>query len=408
MVKILNSSGGHTLITSFSLITRMLFLHKTNLSRLANNAANFATSAGRQQQAKTAILMLNMGGPQHTDQVHDYLLRIMTDRDMIQLPVQSRLGPWIAQRRTPEVQKKYKEIGGGSPILKWTELQGQLMCEQLDKVSPATAPHKHYVGFRYVNPLTEDTLAKIESDKPERVVLFSQYPQYSCATSGSSFNSIFSHYRDNSLPTNIKWSIIDRWGTHPLLIKTFAQRIREELAKFVETKRNDVVILFTAHSLPLKAVNRGDAYPSEIGASVHMVMQELGQSNPYSLAWQSKVGPLPWLAPATDDAIKGYVKQGRKNFILVPIAFVNEHIETLHELDIEYCDELAKDVGVEEIRRAAAPNDHPLFIEALSSIVADHLKSTQPVNPKFLMRCPMCTNPRCRESKKWYQQLCSH
>ncbi|KAH8312282.1 hypothetical protein KR044_010080, partial [Drosophila immigrans] len=360
------------------------------------------------QPAKTAILMLNMGGPQHTDQVHDYLLRIMTDRDMIQLPVQSRLGPWIAQRRTPEVQKKYKEIGGGSPILKWTELQGQLMCEQLDKVSPATAPHKHYVGFRYVNPLTEDTLAKIENDKPERIVIFSQYPQYSCATSGSSFNSIFSHYRDHALPANIKWSIIDRWGTHPLLIKTFAQRIREELSKFVETKRNDVVILFTAHSLPLKAVNRGDAYPSEIGASVHMVMQELGQSNPYSLAWQSKVGPLPWLAPATDDAIKGYVKQGRKNFILVPIAFVNEHIETLHELDIEYCDELAKDVGVEEIRRAAAPNDHPLFIEALSNIVADHLKSTQPVNPKFLMRCPMCTNPRCRESKKWYQQLCSH
>ncbi|KAH8318060.1 hypothetical protein KR074_004797 [Drosophila pseudoananassae] len=370
-----------------------------------NVAANVRRLSG--QQPKTAILMLNMGGPQHTDQVHDYLLRIMTDRDMIQLPVQSRLGPWIAQRRTPEVQKKYKEIGGGSPILKWTELQGQLMCERLDKISPETAPHKHYVGFRYVNPLTENTLAEIEKDKPERVVLFSQYPQYSCATSGSSFNSIFTHYKQNNPPSNIKWSVIDRWGTHPLLVKTFAQRIRDELAKFVETKRNDVVILFTAHSLPLKAVSRGDAYPSEIGASVHMVMQELGQSNPYSLAWQSKVGPLPWLAPATDDAIKGYVKQGLKNFILVPIAFVNEHIETLHELDIEYCDELAKEVGVEEIRRAAAPNDHPLFISALSDIVSDHLKSQQSVNPKFLMRCPMCTNPKCRESKKWYQQLCS-
>ncbi|XP_017026738.1 ferrochelatase, mitochondrial [Drosophila kikkawai] len=385
-----------------------MFMHNRNLCRLASNLAGSVRHLSGQPQPKTAILMLNMGGPQHTDQVHDYLLRIMTDRDMIQLPVQSRLGPWIAQRRTPEVQKKYKEIGGGSPILKWTELQGKLMCEQLDKISPETAPHKHYVGFRYVNPLTENTLAEIEKDKPERLVLFSQYPQYSCATSGSSFNSIFTHYRKNNLPSNIKWSIIDRWGTHPLLIKTFAQRIRDELAKFVETKRNDVVILFTAHSLPLKAVSRGDAYPSEIGASVHMVMQELGQTNPYSLAWQSKVGPLPWLAPATDDAIKGYVKQGLKNFILVPIAFVNEHIETLHELDIEYCDELAKEVGVEEIRRAAAPNDHPLFIDALSNIVADHLKSEQAVNPKFLMRCPMCTNSRCRESKSWYQQLCSH
>lgn len=153
-------------------------------------------------------------------------------------------------------------------------------------------------------------------------MLFSQYPQYSCATSGSSFNSIFSHYRQqfvfrnlililniiyfsfSSLPKNIKFSIIDRWSTHPLLIKTFAERIREELNKFSEAKRKDVVILFTAHSLPLKAVNRGDPYPSEVGASVHLVMKELGNTNPYTLAWQSKVGPLPWLAPATDDTIK--------------------------------------------------------------------------------------------------------
>lgn len=108
----------------------------------------------------------------------------------------------------------------------------------------------------------------------------------------------------SSLPKNIKFSIIDRWSTHPLLIRTFAERIREELNKFGEAKRKDVVILFTAHSLPLKAVNRGDPYPSEVGASVHLVMKELGNTNPYTLAWQSKVGPLPWLAPATDDTIR--------------------------------------------------------------------------------------------------------
>jgi len=156
-----------------------MFLHNTKFCRLASEYTSgysshdiptYSPTGGLAggvrnlsgQKPKTAILMLNMGGPTHTDQVHDYLLRIMTDRDMIQLPVQSRLGPWIAQRRTPEVQKKYKEIGGGSPILKWTELQGQLMCEQLDRISPETAPHKHYVGFRYVNPLTENTLAEIE------------------------------------------------------------------------------------------------------------------------------------------------------------------------------------------------------------------------------------------------------
>lgn len=154
-------------------------------------------------------------------------------------------------------------------------------------------------------------------------------------------------------------------------------------------------------------MNRGDAYPSEVGATVNLVMNELKHCNPYSLVWQSKVGPLPWLEPFTDDAIKGYVKQGKKNFILIPIAFVNEHIETLHELDIEYCKELAEEVGAEQIRRAAAPNDHPLFIDALCDLVVSHLKSDVKVNPKFLMRCAHCVNPRCLESKKWYKQFCN-
>lgn len=139
---------------------------------------------------------------------------------------------------------------------------------------------------------------------------------------------------------------------------------------------------------------------------------------------------MPWLGPFTDEALKGYVKQGKKNFILVPIAFVNEHIETLHELDIEYCQELAQKVrtagkfyclfslrkgsvifhffqlGIEKIRRAAAPNVHPLFIDALADIVVSHLKSGQAINPKFLTRCPHCVNLNCESSKSWYAKIC--
>jgi ferrochelatase len=367
---------------------------------------HFSVSS-RTYSPKTGILLLNMGGPERLEQVHDYLLGIMTDRDMMQLPFQSKLGPWIAKRRTPEVQKKYAEIGGGSPILKWTRLQGELLCKELDKVSPETAPHKPYVGFRYVTPFTEDALKEIESDAPERVVVFSQYPQYSCATSGSSFNSIYTYYKNKELPNkNIQWSVIDRWPTHPLLAKTFAERIKDELKTFPEEKQKDVILLFSAHSLPLKAVCRGDAYPSEVGSTVHAVMNELKFCNPYCLVWQSKVGPLPWLEPFTDDAIKSYVKQGKKNFILIPIAFVNEHIETLHELDIEYCKDLGKEVNAERIGRALAPNDHPIFIQTLTDIVKTHLKSDQKVNPKFLSRCPHCTNPKCGESKAFFKQLC--
>ena len=356
---------------------------------------------------KTGILMLNMGGPTTTEQVHEYLFRIMTDHDMIQLPVQSHLGPWIAKRRTPKVQKKYDEIGGGSPILKWTNTQGELLCKQLDKVSPETAPHKHYVAFRYAHPLTEDALKELEEDSVQHTVIFSQYPQYSCATAGSSFNAIYKYYKNRQLPNNMKWSIIDRWATHPLFVKTIAERIKEELVKFPCNIRDDVIILFSAHSLPLKAVNRGDPYPSEVGATVALVMQELNYCNPYNLVWQSKVGPLPWLAPFTDEAIKAYVqKQGKKHFILVPVAFVNEHIETLHEMDIEYCKELAEDLGIEPIGRAAAPNDHPVFIDALTDLVVSHLKSNRSISPKFLTRCPHCVNENCLRSKNWYAEIC--
>ena len=106
--------------------------------------------------------MLNMGGPRTTDEVGDFLKRLFQDRDIMQLPMQDQLGQWIAKRRTPSIQGKYSEIGGGSPILKWTDKQGSLMCKALDELSPGTGPHKHYVGFRYAHPLTEDTLEQME------------------------------------------------------------------------------------------------------------------------------------------------------------------------------------------------------------------------------------------------------
>ena len=171
----------------------------------------------------------------------------------------------------------------------------------------------------------------------------------------------------------MKLSVIDRWSTHPLLVKVFAERIKDELKHFPKEDQKDVIIMFSAHSLPMKvllhyifrfflthkvsiylmfsiylqAVQRGDPYPSEVGATVQLVMQELNYSNPFILTWQSKVGPVEWLSPFTDDAIELYSKvHKKKNFILVPIAFVNEHIETLHEMDIEFCHDMGKKVRI--------------------------------------------------------------
>ncbi len=179
------------------------------------------------------------------------------------------------------------------------------MCEILDRTSPETGPHKPYVGFRYARPLTEDTLEQMENDGVENAVAFSQYPQYSCTTSGSSMTAIYQHYAKRSAPSKMRWSVIDRWPTHAPLVKTFADNIRKELKNFEEAKRKNVVILFSAHSVPQYVMNRGDPYPAEIGATVQLVMQELGWTNPYRLVWQSKVGPLPWLSPDTEKTIKG-------------------------------------------------------------------------------------------------------
>lgn len=367
-------------------------------SLLPLRAASSAAAASPPPQ--TAIMMMNMGGPARQEDVHNFLLKLFSDTDIINLPVQSRLGPWIARRRTAAIQEKYAEIGGGSPILKWTNLQGELMCKQLDQVSPETAPHKHFVAFRYVSPLTEETVPEVVASGAKRLVLFSQYPQYSCATTGSSINALHQYCQQHPLPDSLRLSVIDRWPTHPGLARTFAANIRAELDKLSEEARSKVVLLFSAHSLPQRAVSRGDPYPAEVGATVQAVMAELGHSHPYRLVWQSKVGPLPWIEPATDVAIEAMAKRGHKHLMLVPISFVNEHIETLHELDIEYAKDLGEKTGA-NIYRVAAPNDHPEFIAALADIVRSHLADGGGVRPQLLMTCPMCTNPSCFPAKRW-------
>nr|XP_046231382.1 ferrochelatase, mitochondrial [Scatophagus argus] len=374
--------------------------------RRRSTAAALAQTASPEAQEnrkpKTGILMLNMGGPEKLEDVHDFLLRLFMDTDLMKLPVQHKLGPFIAKRRTPKIQEQYSKIGGGSPIKHWTSMQGEGMVKLLDEMSPDTAPHKFYIGFRYVHPLTEDAIGEMEKDGVERAVAFTQYPQYSCSTTGSSLNAIYRYYSNRGERPKMNWSVIDRWPTHPLLVECFAEHVNNELLKFPEEKRDDVVILFSAHSLPMAVVNRGDPYPQEVGATVQRVMERLGHCNPYRLVWQSRVGPMPWLGPQTDEVIKGLCERGKKNILLVPIAFTSDHIETLHELDIEYGQVLGEECGVENIRRAESLNGNPLFMKALADLVHSHLKSNQPCSRQLTLRCPLCTNPICGETKAFF------
>jgi ferrochelatase len=147
-------------------------------------------------------------------ETHSFLRNLFSDGDLIPLPFQSILAPWIARRRTPQIEKQYLDIGGGSPILRWTEFQGEGLAALLDELHPTTAPHKSYVAFRYANPLADETARRMKEDGVERAIAFTQYPQYSCSTTGSSLNDVYRKSRAG-LFSGIRWSVIDRWGTHP-------------------------------------------------------------------------------------------------------------------------------------------------------------------------------------------------
>lgn len=365
----------------------------------------------------TAVLLMNMGGPSTLDEVGDFLSRLFHDRELIQLPFQKRLAPLIARRRTPKIIEQYDKIGGGSPILRWTRLQGKEMVKMLDELSPSTAPHKAYTAFRYARPLTDEALEEMKADGVQRAIAFTQYPQYSCSTTGSSLNELYReiHRRkeEGKDEGNIKWSVIDRWPTHSGLVDAFVNRIQAVLQSYPAEKRNQVPIMFSAHSLPMQIVSgRGDPYPAEVAATVSAVMSKLGWSNPYRVTWQSQVGPSAWLGPQTSDTIKGWAKQGYKDCIAVPIAFTQDHIETLYELDIELQEE-AEEHGI-HLKRAESLNDEPTFLRALADIASAHLASCQGqssndepwaqgnTSRQMQLRCPGCVNSICGEQKRFF------
>ena len=285
------------------------------------------------------------------------------------------------------------------------------MCKILDQISPQTAPHKPYVAFRYANPLTEDMYANLLKDgfgggKGGRAVAFTQYPQYSCSTTGSSLNELWKWRNrlegkgsSSTDPSgSITWSVIDRWPVHPGLVEAFAQNIEAQLATYPQETRKDVVLLFSAHSLPMSVVNRGDTYPAEVAATVYAVMQRLKFSNPYRLCWQSQVGPSAWLGAQTSDTVQEYVKKGQTDLILIPIAFTSDHIETLYELD----QEVIHEAGHPGVKRAESLNGHRVFIEALADIAFKHLRSGESCSRQMGLRCQGCKSERCLESKRFF------
>jgi len=352
---------------------------------------------------------MNMGGPADPADTKPFLTKLFSDNDIIELgggKKQELFCKFMVGRRHKAVEEKYEEIGG-SPITKWHEFQAERLQIKLDEENPQTAPHKVYVNFRYTPPFAEDTLQQMKADGVERAVAFPTYPQWSCTTSGSSMNELWRKMDDLNMQSDFKWSVIDRWYDNDLYHQTMLQKMRECMEKFSEDQRENVVILFSAHSLPMKVVAKGDQYVGEIGATAKMVMGKLEgflEENPLSgwsgtnshfITWQSKVGPLPWMVPKTEDVLKDLGKRGKKHVMVVPIAFVCDHIETLHEIGIEYLEDAHK-AGIEHFHYTEGFNESPMFTDTLSDVVKKHLNSNELHSSQYKLKCLGCEKPFCR------------
>ncbi|WP_171165619.1 ferrochelatase [Streptomyces sp. I05A-00742] len=344
----------------------------------------------------TGVVLMNLGGPRTLPEVGPFLRALFNDREIIQLPAQSALGPLIARLRTPRLQKTYAAIGGGSPLYDWTVRQGEGLVKRLDVLSPETAPHRPYLAFRYTEPSSGQALRQMAADGVRRAVAFPQYPQYSCSTTGSSLHDLWATARRLRLDGAFRWSVVDRWSTHPAYVQAMAAKVREGLADFPESERDNVVVLFSAHSLPQRVINKGDPYLQEVAGTVRDVMRELGDNHEYALCFQADVGPVAWQGPNTESVIRALGKQGRRNILIVGIIFTTDHLDTLSEIDIEFA-EAAEEAGVTTFRRAPAPNDDPLFLDAMAQVVADHLSAGTACGPHFALRCAGCVDPACRE-----------
>jgi ferrochelatase len=346
-------------------------------------------------KSPTGIVLLNLGGPADLDAVEPFLTRLFQDPEIFRLPFQATAGRWFARLRASKVRANYAAIGGGSPIRRWTEAQADGLAAQLERRLAADGPFKVYIAFRYAEPLSETALRQMQADGVERAVALTLYPQYSCTTTGSSLNELWRASQRQGLAHAFRWSVIDRWPTHPGFIQAMVDSVRAGLDQYPPTERDDVLLLFSAHSLPLYVVERGDPYPQEIGASVQAVMERLGLSHEYLLAYQSQVGPIQWLGPQTEQVIRQLGRRRRRNVLVVPIAFVSDHIETLSEIDREY-GELARTVGIPGFRRAPALNGSPVLQQALADLVCAHLHTGARHTSQYPLRCPGCTNAWCR------------
>jgi len=320
------------------------------------------------------VLLVNLGGPDSLAAVRPFLFNLFSDREIIRLGpsfLQRPLAYLISSLRSGKTREAYAMIGGSSPINEITRAQAEALERNL-KNSTANIQRSGVavsVGMRYWNPYLEDVIGELHGQGIRRLLVLSLYPHYSVATTGSSLAHL--HKILASYP-GISVHAIESWYDHPRYIDALVGQIRQGLDAFgiragsrPVSHGDDIELLFSAHSLPMKFIEEGDPYVDHIKGTVRAVTEKIPV--PWSLSYQSKSGPVAWLEPSTEQMLKVLARKGVKNLLAVPVSFVSDHIETLYEIDILY-KQMAADLGI-YLERIPSLNTVPQFIAALEEIV---------------------------------------
>jgi protoporphyrin/coproporphyrin ferrochelatase len=316
---------------------------------------------------KTGIALLNFGGPWTLKDVKPFLYRLFVNPSVlvgVPTPFRQLLAYTISQVKGPSSIKSYESIGGGSPQLKWTEAQ----AEGLRRLTRNNRVRVE-IGMRSAEPSIENALRKLKGWGAEEVILLPLFPHFSTTTSGTCFQEAWASMK--RLDWNPYVHEIDRWPDNQKYIALLRRTLDETVERAVRERGDDVDpihILFSAHSLPLKIVRRGDPYPEDTGRTIKAVTRNL--EHPWSLCFQSRNGKMPWLEPYLEDEIERLGREGVRRLVVVPVSFVSDHIETLFELDQLYAG-LAASSGITHYYRARTFNDDPEFAHVLRSILGE-------------------------------------
>jgi len=341
---------------------------------------------------KKAVILFNLGGPDKLENVEPFLFNLFYDPAILNLPKFLRypLAKLISNRRAPTAKKIYEELGGASPILKLTRDQSNSLENKLND-EDQNNKYKCFIVMRCWHPRAENIINEVKNFNPDEVILLPLYPQYSAATSGSSIKEWHDVCKKNNY--NVKTSTICCYPTETNFINAHIDEIHKRIKDLTSYK-----LIFSAHGLPEKNIKKGDPYQWQVEQSVNEIVNKMNIKNlDWILSYQSRVGPLKWIGPSTEDVIIENSKIGKK-IVLVPIAFVSEHSETLVELDIEY-KELADKNGCVEYVRIPALGVNVNFISSLTNLVinkednklTENLYPPKKQCPNNFKKCP-CLN----------------